>query len=125
VLTNNAIILAYDNIWIKVIIFMARYQTRKDNIIDEPHYEGLISSMRHARNRLLFFILFAAYNFLAILGTTDKMLYMETPLKMPLLNIELPLLAFYAVMPLFLLVSYFHLLYTFHSYRNFLLELLI
>ncbi len=97
-------------------------QSQTQHIQDESHYEGLMSSMRHARNRLLFFILFAAYNLLAILGTTDKMLYMESPLKMPLLNIELPLLAFYTVMPLFLLVSYFHLLYTFQSYRRFLLN---
>ncbi len=77
--------------------------------------------MRHARNRLLFFLIFAAYNFLAILGTTDKTLFLESPISMPFLNIELPLLAFYAVMPLFLLILYFHLLYTFRSYRQFLL----
>ena len=52
----------------------------------------------------------------------DKMLFMENPINMPLLNIELPLLAFYAVMPLFLVVLYFHLLYTFRSYRDFLLH---
>ncbi|MCK5725184.1 MAG: hypothetical protein KAH22_00010 [Thiotrichaceae bacterium] len=90
--------------------------------VNESHYDGLMSSMRHARNRLLFFILFLSYIFLAILGTTDKMLFMQTPINMPLINIELPLVEFYIVMPLFLLVLYFHVLYTFHSYRIFLLE---
>lgn len=89
--------------------------------IDESPYEGLMSSMRHARNRLLFFILFSTYSLLSILGTTDKMLFMESPVKMPLLNIELPLLAFYTVMPLFLLVLHLNLLYTFRSYRDFLI----
>ena len=91
-------------------------------LIDESHYEGLMASMRHARNRLLFFTIFAVYNFLAILATTDKMLYLESSISMPLINIELPLVAFYVVMPLFFLVIYFHLLYTFRSYRYFLLK---
>ncbi len=88
----------------------------------EQRYEGLISSLRHSRNRLLFFVLFAVYNLLAILGTTDKMLFMAQGVKMPLLNIELPLLAFYVSMPFFLLALQFNLLYTYKQHRKLLLE---
>lgn len=89
--------------------------------IDESHFEGLMSSMRHARNQLLFFTLFCSYSLLSILGTTDKMMFMELPVKMPLLNIELPLLSFFSVMPLFLIALQFNLLYIFSAYREFLI----
>lgn len=95
---------------------------KKKQHINDSHYEGLMSSMRHARNRLLFFVLFAIYSFLSVLGTSDKMLYLESPIQVPLLNIELPLLAFYVVMPLFILVLTFNLLYTFRAHREFLLS---
>ncbi len=88
----------------------------------EQRYEGLISSLRHSRNRLLFFVLFAVYNLLAILGTTDKMLFMGQGVEMPLLNIELPLLAFYVSMPVFLVALQFNLLFTYRKHREFLLE---
>lgn len=78
--------------------------------------------MRHARNRFLFFLLFGTYSFLSVLGTTDIMLFMESPIEMLLLNIKLPLLSFYTLMPVFLLALHFNLLYTFHSYRKFLIK---
>ncbi len=89
-------------------------------VIDEAHYSGLIASMSHVRNRLLFFVLFLTYCFLGVISTTDKMLYLETPIAMPLLNIDLPLLGFYFVMPVFIVVLHFNLLYTFSAYRQFL-----
>ncbi len=67
-----------------------------------------------------FFVLFLTYCFLGVISTTDKMLYLETPIAMPLLNIDLPLLGFYFVMPVFIVVLHFNLLYTFLAYRQFL-----
>ncbi len=88
----------------------------------EERFEGLKESMFHARNRLLFFILFAIYCLLAIFGTTDRMIFMEQGIGMPLLNIELPLIAFYLTMPVFLIALQFNLLYTYRTHKQLLLE---
>ncbi|WP_457560738.1 pentapeptide repeat-containing protein [Caminibacter sp.] len=55
---------------------------------------------------------------MGILSTTDKMIYMLTPIKMPLLNIKLPLVAFYIVMPVFVLALQFNLLYIIREYKK-------
>ncbi len=88
----------------------------------QERYNGLDRSMAHARNRLIFFVLFAIYCLLAIFGTTDKMIFMESPLSMPLLGIELPLKTFYIFMPILLLALHFNLLYTYEAHKQLLLE---
>src|ERR1700741_3466774 len=45
------------------------------------------------------FISFGAYLTIAVLGTTHRMLFLEETVKMPLLNIDLPLTSFYTLAP--------------------------
>ncbi len=98
-------------------------QQLKDNENQqEQRYNGLSESMKHARNRLLFFVLFSVYCMLAIFGTTDKIIFMEQEMSMPLLGIELPLIAFYMSMPVIFLVLHFNLLYTYRTHKKLLLE---
>ncbi len=87
---------------------------------ESQHYEGLTNFSKQVRNRLIFFLLFTIYGLLSVLATTDKMIFLETPIKVPLLNIELPLVAFYTVAPIFLLIIHFNLLYIFSNYKEFL-----
>lgn len=93
------------------------------NILNSNHYRSLVQSLQMVRNRFIFFVLFLVYLFLSILGTTDKMLYMNTPIKMPLLNLDLPLIAFYIVMPIFILSLQFNLLFVLNRYKEKLLKI--
>ncbi len=95
---------------------------RQTKTLSEAHYESLLAGMRNVRNRLLFFALFLIYAFLSVLATTDKMLYMQEAISMPLLNIKLPLVAFYIVIPLFVVVLEFNLLYVMYRYKELLLK---
>ena len=79
-----------------------------------------MTSLQFVKNRMIFFILFCVYALLNVLATTDKNIYMLDSVKMPLLNIELPLISFYIVIPLFLLALQFNLLYMMHSHRELL-----
>ena len=88
--------------------------------LNENHYQSLLVSLQHVRNRIIFFILFCIYTLLSVLATTDKTIYMQEAIKMPLINIDLPLIAFYITIPLFLTALQFNLLYTMYSYKKIL-----
>jgi hypothetical protein len=77
----------------------------------------ILESIKQNRNRILFFLSFVVYCFLAVLGTTDKDLFLETAIKFPLLNIDLPLLAFYVVMPIFIILFHFNALYLYKKHN--------
>ncbi len=91
---------------------------RYNEYFPDSHYESLLNFSQMVRNRLIFFLLFLVYLLLGILSTSDKMLYMETPIKMPLLNLDLPIISFYTFMPLFVLVLQFNLLYIVSQYKR-------
>ena len=93
---------------------------RKRKELTANHYRSLMTSLQFVKNRMIFFILFCVYALLNVLATTDKNIYMLDSVKMPLLNIELPLISFYIVIPLFLLALQFNLLYMMHSHRELL-----
>ena len=60
---------------------------------------------RHVRTVYLFFLLFGFYIAVIVFSTTDEQLIRESPVTLPLLDVELPLVGFYAVIPwLFLLL---------------------
>lgn len=56
------------------------------------------------------FVSFGAYLTIAVLGTTHRMLFLEEPVKMPLLNIDLPLTSFYTLAPGLLIVFHVYFL---------------
>jgi len=91
-----------------------------DTISPDAHLSSLKDFSKQVRNRTIFFILFNVYAFLNVLATTDKDIFLLNPIKMPLLNIELPLIAFYIIIPLILVSLHFNLMYKLLSYRTFL-----
>jgi uncharacterized protein YjbI with pentapeptide repeats len=56
------------------------------------------------------FVLFGAYLILAVLGTTHRNLLLEDPIKLPIFNIDLPLITFYIIAPVFFVVFHFYFL---------------
>src|SRR5690242_15729909 len=58
-----------------------------------------------------FFFVIVMITLAAIVGsTTHRVLFLEEPVKVPLLSIELPLVGFYATAPAIFLVLHFYLL---------------
>jgi hypothetical protein len=90
----------------------------KKKLLTDNHYQSLLIGLQYARNRIIFFTLFCVYALLSVLATTDKDIYMLNPIKMPLLNMELPLVSFYIAIPLFLVVLQFNLLYHLKTYKE-------
>ena len=67
-------------------------------------------SARHVQGLYITFLLFAFYIAVIIFSTTDEQLLKETRARLPLLNVELPLLGFYIFIPWLVLLYHFHLL---------------
>jgi uncharacterized protein YjbI with pentapeptide repeats len=65
---------------------------------------------RLAQNLYLSFLLFGTYIAIIIGSTTDMQLLKVSPVTLPLLNVQLPIVGFYAVVPWLLLLLYFYLL---------------
>ena len=67
-------------------------------------------SARHVRGLYVTFLLFAFYIAVIVFATTDEQLLRETGARLPLLNVELPLLGFYIFIPWLVLIFHVHLL---------------
>ncbi len=76
----------------------------------------LAEKSKHNTRRILFFSLFCAYALLAVLGTSDYDLLLERPIEIPGLRISLPLLTFYFVTPLAILLLHFGVLWMHDRY---------
>ena len=79
---------------------------KKDSEIEQLK-SFIADRSKQNRNRLLLLLLFTIYSLLAVLGTKDLDLFMENPILLPFFNVELPLLAFYIFVPLFIVVIHF------------------
>ena len=82
----------------------------------EQNQSLILEAMKQNRNRILFFLSLVTYCLLAVLATTDRDLFFATGIKLPLLGVELPLLAFYVVMPVFIILTHFNMLYLFNKH---------
>ncbi len=89
----------------------------------EQNQALILEAMKQNRNRILFFLSLVTYCLLAVLATTDKDLFFTTGIKLPLLGVELPLLAFYIVMPIFIILAHFNMLYLFNKHIDNLKEI--
>ncbi len=76
----------------------------------------LAEKSKHNTRRIFFFSLFCAYALLAVLGTSDYDLLLERPIEIPGLRISLPLLTFYFVTPLAILLLHFGVLWMHDRY---------
>src|SRR5262244_818364 len=65
---------------------------------------------RLAQNLYLSFLLLGTYIAIIIWSTTDVQLLKVSPVTLPLLNVQLPIVGFYIVVPWLLLLIYFNLL---------------
>src|SRR5262249_1834504 len=57
----------------------------------------------------LSFVTFALYLGIAAGSVTHRMLFLETPVKLPVLNVELALVSFFVVAPVLFLIFHFYL----------------
>ena len=64
---------------------------------------------RLAHNVYLSFLLLGTYIAVIIGSTTDVQLFKVSPVTLPLLNVQLPIVGFYVVVPWLLLLVYFNL----------------
>jgi len=78
--------------------------------------EFLAQKSKQNTRRILLFSLFCTYALLAVLGTTDYDLLLKKPIEIPGLKITLPLLTFYFVTPLVIMVLHFAVLWTYEYY---------
>jgi uncharacterized protein YjbI with pentapeptide repeats len=61
------------------------------------------------------FITLATYFAIAVGSVTHRMLFLGTTVKLPVLNVDLPLVGFFVVAPLIFLVLHFHMLQQLHA----------
>lgn len=71
---------------------------------------ALNSTSQSARTSWLFFVSFMAYLFVAVASVTHTDLLLDSPVKLPLLQIEIPLGSFFLVTPLLLILTHFGVL---------------
>ncbi len=74
----------------------------------------MASALNHSAERVqtlwFSFLTFMLYLAIATGTTTHRMLFLESPLNLPVLNIPLPLLAFYILTPVIFVVLHFYML---------------
>ncbi|HEY4847316.1 MAG TPA: pentapeptide repeat-containing protein [Methylocella sp.] len=76
--------------------------------------EALATALNHSAERVqtlwFSFLTFMLYLAIAAGTTTHRMLFLQSPLNLPVLNIPLPLLAFYILTPIIFVVFHFYML---------------
>ncbi|MGB6327039.1 MAG: hypothetical protein WBG11_15025 [Methylocella sp.] len=76
--------------------------------------DALVAALNHSAERVqtlwFSFLTFMLYLAIATGTTTHRMLFLESPLNLPVLNIPLPLLAFYILTPIIFVVFHFYML---------------
>lgn len=84
---------------------------------DEPdtkEAEAFVDALNHSAERVqtlwFSFLTFMLYLAIAAGTTTHRMLFLESPLNLPVLNISLPLLGFYILTPIIFVVFHFYTL---------------
>ncbi len=81
---------------------------------DTTDAEALAAALNHSAERVqtlwFSFLTFMVYLAVATGTTTHRMLFLESPLNLPVLNIALPLLGFYILTPVIFVVLHFYML---------------
>jgi len=78
------------------------------------HRESVNAASGHVRRVFMTFLIFAIYFLLSVLMTNHQQLLMETPLKLPILQVPVPLLWFYSCGPFVLWGFHLYLLLQMH-----------
>jgi uncharacterized protein YjbI with pentapeptide repeats len=81
---------------------------------DPKEAEALASALNHSAERVqnlwFSFLIFMVYLAIATGTTTHRMLFLEEPLNLPVLNIKLPLIGYYILTPIIFVVFHFYML---------------
>lgn len=81
---------------------------------DIKEAEALAAALNHSAERVqtlwFTFLTFMVYLAIAAGTTTHRMLFLKSPLNLPVLNIALPLLGFYILTPIIFVVFHFYML---------------
>ncbi|GJM17492.1 MAG: hypothetical protein DHS20C13_28190 [Thermodesulfobacteriota bacterium] len=76
----------------------------------EALLESVNSASQHVRNFYITFLLAGFYIAMIIWSTTDLMLLKDTPINLPILDVDLSITGFYTFAPFFYLLLHFNLL---------------
>lgn len=68
----------------------------------------------HVRNIFFFFLTFGLYLAVTVGATTHEQLLRESPVGLPILNVEIPLFGFYWIAPALFVLLHFNLMLQFH-----------
>jgi hypothetical protein len=85
-----------------------------DGAPDTKEAEAFVDALNHSAERVqtlwFSFLTFMLYLAIATGTTTHRMLFLEEPLNLPVLNIKLPLLGFYILTPIIFVIIHFYML---------------
>jgi len=85
-------------------------QADDDYTSAEKLLDAVNDTARTLRANYFTFLLACSYMGIIIASTTDVMLLKESPVTLPLLNVQLPVTSFYAVMPWLVVLLHFYLM---------------
>ena len=95
-------------------MFYELAEDAKPSVPDTKEAEALAASLNHSAERVqtlwFSFLIFMLYLAIATGTTTHRMLFLESPLNLPVLNISLPLLGFYILTPIIFVTFHFYML---------------
>ncbi len=77
----------------------------------EPYKEAVNDTAKTARGLWLGFIALETYLAISVGAVTHADLFLENPVKLPILNVDLPLVSFFFTAPVFLLINHFYCLF--------------
>ncbi|SDU41276.1 pentapeptide repeat-containing protein [Stappia sp. ES.058] len=75
-----------------------------------PYRDAVNLAASRLRGLWVGYTLLLAYLFISVGAVTHRDLLLETPVTLPVLNVDLPLVGFFAVAPVFLVINQFYLL---------------
>jgi uncharacterized protein YjbI with pentapeptide repeats len=117
VIVDHAVAAAHHMRWPRSSISprpLARQRPATPPAPDVKEAEALISALNKSAERTqtlwISFLVFGLYVAIASSTTTHRILFLQEPLRLPILNLELPLLGFYLVVPFAFLVFHFYML---------------
>jgi len=87
-----------------------RLQQTNDYEAAEKLLDAINDTASTLRSNYLTFLLAGTYMGVIVASTTDVMLIKDTPVTLPLLNVQLPITSFYAVVPWLLIMLHFYLI---------------
>ena len=87
---------------------ISRFTVRADD--PDKIEAALVDAANTARNIWVLFLSFGTYLIVAVGSVTHRQLFLEGPIRLPLLSVDLPMVAFFVVAPVLFLIFHVYLL---------------